>query len=85
MNELPHMIGKELCQERQKQAEICIDLQQYRQGAKVMLHMKKLFNLQGDFTDMEQIIASVSLWSWLASFIILFFVVIYYNSCIEYC
>ena len=51
---------RKLCYERQKQAEICIDLQQYRTGAETMLKLKETFNLRGDFSDMEQIQAEVS-------------------------
>ena len=52
---------KRICHERQKQAEICIDLQQYRTGAETMLKLKEKFNLRGDFSDMEQIQAEVSI------------------------
>ena len=52
---------KRICHERQKQAEICIDLHQYRTGAETMLKLTEKFNLRGDFSEMEQIQAEVSI------------------------
>ncbi len=48
-------IGKTL--EKVRQYHI---LDQYREGAKVMLEMKKAFNLSGDFDDLEVVAKSVS-------------------------
>ena len=59
-NELSYMLmDRKVLAERITQIEICADLDQYHNGAEVMMDMKSLFNLTGDFSAMEKILQSV--------------------------
>lgn len=60
LREMENMLPTQIYQERRKQIEICTDLEQYYEGARVMLELKEEFGLSGDFSDMEKIMASVT-------------------------
>ena len=60
LREMENMLPTQIYQERRKQIEICTDLEQYHEGARVMLELKEEFGLSGDFSDMEKIMASVT-------------------------
>ena len=61
VREMENMLPTHTYQKRKRQIEICTDLEQYHEGARVMLELKKEFELSGDFSDMEKIMASVIL------------------------
>jgi len=54
------MLEEKTFQERKRQIEMCTHLDEYVNGAKTMLMMKKHFNLKGDFSNMTSILESVS-------------------------
>ena len=60
-SELEIMLGMKNFELRKVQIEICANLNQYHEGAQVMLKMKDWFELKGDFSDIEKIINSVRL------------------------
>lgn len=60
-DELVYMIENEPTRKsRREQITICANLDVYHSGAELMLEMKELYGLTGDFKDMENIMASVS-------------------------
>ena len=62
VDELPYMIdNKYLVEDRTKQIRICANLDVYHSGAELMLEMRDLYKLTGDFKDMDSILASVRL------------------------
>lgn len=60
LKELKHMLDTATYGIREVQIDICVDLHQFQKGAQVMLEMKVLFKLTGDFSDMEKLLESVS-------------------------
>ena len=58
-SELAIMLDQKTFELRKVQIDICANLNQYHEGAQVMLDLKKLFMLTGDFSDIEKIIKSV--------------------------
>ena len=57
--ELEQMLDNEIYTQRRQQIEICYDLDQYHRGATVIMKLKEMFNLSGNFADMEMILQSV--------------------------
>ena len=50
-----------LFDERKKQIDMCSTLKLYRKGARTIVDLKEKFNILGDFSMMERLIASVLL------------------------
>lgn len=59
LDELKFMLDGRILEERKVQINLCANLNQYHKGATVMLDMKNIFKLTGDFTDMEKLVHSV--------------------------
>ena len=60
VDELPYMIDdRDLVEARTFQISICANLDVYHRGAGLMLEMRDLYKLTGDFKDMDNILASV--------------------------
>ena len=60
VDELPYMIDdRDLVEARTLQISICANLDVYHSGARLMLEMRDLYKLTGDFKDMDNILASV--------------------------
>lgn len=61
MAELGIMLDKDILTERRGQIEICSHLDQYHEGARVFINLKKKFNITANFDDLERILESVSI------------------------
>ena len=60
LKELQEMLDDEKTfASRKHQIKICSNLSQYHDGASVMLQMRDLFDLSGDFSVLEKILQSV--------------------------
>ena len=51
---------KETCEQRRKQIRICTELGQYYDGADALLKLKEMFQLTGEFSDIEKLAEGVS-------------------------
>jgi len=60
LEELKNMIEKKIFSTRKRQIELFPHLDQFHSGARIMLIMKQLFCLTGDFSTIERILDSVS-------------------------
>lgn len=49
----------ETCKKRKNEINILVELDQYHDGAQIMLHMRDVFNLEGDFSDLEKVAQAV--------------------------
>lgn len=58
--ELSIMLDKDILSERRKQIELCSHLDQYHDGARVVMSLKEKFSITGNFDDLERILESVS-------------------------
>ena len=59
--ELPDLItDSEICRQRSEEINISVELDQYYEGAKLMLDMKDMFDLPGDFSDLQKVVQAVS-------------------------
>ena len=62
LSELRVMLSDhKLLDERKKQIDMCSDLKLYMKGAKTIVDLQEKFNISGDFSMMEKLIASVFL------------------------
>ena len=59
IKELDNMLPKAKSVERRRQILLCSQLDQYTEGAKVILELKSEFQLTGNFSDMDKILESV--------------------------
>lgn len=59
--ELEHMVDRRVLEERQRQVQLCAEVDHCHNGAQTMLDMRDKFGLTGDFSDMDHILESVSL------------------------
>ena len=57
--ELKEMLEKNIYNQRKRQIDICYNLKHYHKGAKVIMELKDIFELTGDFTDLQKILQSV--------------------------
>lgn len=63
LQELPDLVrDPDIRKRRKAEINILVELDQYYEGAQIMLKMKKMFLLKGDFTDLEKIVKAVSKW-----------------------
>lgn len=60
MAELSVMLDKDTLAERRKQIDLCSHLDQYHEGARVVMDLKTKFNITGNFDDLKRILDSVS-------------------------
>lgn len=60
LEELKKMVDPPTYETRAVQVDICAHLDQYHKGARVMLQLKEMFKLTGEFTEMKKILESVS-------------------------
>lgn len=61
LEELPELIKDEaICRLRSQEINILVELDQYHDGAKIMLDMRNMFELPGDFSDLEKVVQAVS-------------------------
>jgi len=59
--ELDNMLDANSLAQRRKQIDLCANLDQYHNGAEVMLKLRDMYKLKGDFSDLEKVVQSVSL------------------------
>ena len=61
LNELPSMITDEqTCETRKRGISILVELEKFQKGAEALLTMKKMFKLQGDFSNIQSVFQNVS-------------------------
>ena len=60
LHHLEIMIPDEvICEERRKQIKTCAELKQYYDGADALLKLKEMFQLTGEFSDIEKLAKGV--------------------------
>lgn len=65
LEELHELIPDEkICKQRSKEINILVELDQYYDGAKIMLDMKDMFELPGDFSALEKVVQAVRFCIW---------------------
>ena len=61
LRELPTMITDvQTCKTRKRGISILVELEKFQKGAEALLKMKKMFKLQGDFSNIQSVFQKVS-------------------------
>jgi len=59
LHQLRDMISKDMQKQRLEQINICMEMEQYFQGAQALLTLKEMFNLENGFTEIEELVQLV--------------------------
>jgi len=54
------ILNDEVCNERTQQIDICVELEKYHSGAEALLAIKEMFNLSGNFSNIQRLVRKVS-------------------------
>lgn len=61
LHELGDLVSNpETCQRRREEINILVELDQYYEGTQIMLEMRDMFKIGGDFSDLEKVKQAVS-------------------------
>lgn len=60
LTELKHMVDEGVYHDRRRQITLGLDYAHYVEGSRIILELRDKFELTGDFTDLDVLLASVS-------------------------